>query len=85
MRAAIERWRTTASSAVPIEPAMRWITLMAAVASAAPSRPADWNERVHEAVLAGTRGPRLARLARSSGERAFALLEDGLAGYAVKR
>jgi AcrR family transcriptional regulator len=41
-------------------------------------------ERVHEAVLAGTRGPRLARLARSSGERAFALLEDGLAGYAVK-
>jgi AcrR family transcriptional regulator len=42
-------------------------------------------ESVHAAVLAGTRGPRLARIARSSGERAFAVLEGGLAGYAVKR
>ena len=41
-------------------------------------------EGVHEAVRAGTRGPRLARLARASGERAFAVLERGLADYAVK-
>jgi AcrR family transcriptional regulator len=41
-------------------------------------------ESVHAAVLAGTRGPRLARIARASGERAFAVLEGGLAGYAVK-
>jgi AcrR family transcriptional regulator len=39
---------------------------------------------VHEAVLAGTRGRRLARQARSHGERAFAPLERGLADYAVK-
>ncbi len=42
-------------------------------------------ESVHAAVLAGTRGPRLARIARASGERAFAVLEGGLAAYAVKR
>jgi len=36
-------------------------------------------------VLAGARGPRLARIARASGERAFAVLERGLAAYAVKR
>ena len=42
-------------------------------------------EYVHEAVLAGTRGPRLARQARSAGERAFAPLERGLADYAIKQ
>jgi AcrR family transcriptional regulator len=41
-------------------------------------------EYVHEAVLAGTRGRRLTTAARSRGERAFALLERGLADYAVK-
>jgi AcrR family transcriptional regulator len=41
-------------------------------------------EYVHEAVLAGTRGRSLARQARSACERAFAPLERGLAGYAVK-
>jgi AcrR family transcriptional regulator len=40
---------------------------------------------VHEAVLAGSRGRRLARQARLHGERAFAPLERGLAGYALKR
>jgi hypothetical protein len=39
---------------------------------------------VHDAVLAGTRGRRLARHARASGERAFAMLESGLADYAIK-
>jgi AcrR family transcriptional regulator len=41
-------------------------------------------EYVHEAVLAGTRGRRLTSATRSGGERAFALLERGLADYAVK-
>src|SRR4051794_34183680 len=34
----IERWRTTASSAVPSDPASRWITLIALVACATASR-----------------------------------------------
>src|SRR5205823_13656800 len=35
---AIDRWRTTARSAVPTEPAIRWITLMELVAWATASR-----------------------------------------------
>ena len=41
-------------------------------------------EGVHEAVRAGTRAARLARVARSSGERAFAVLERGLAEYCIR-
>jgi AcrR family transcriptional regulator len=40
--------------------------------------------QVHKAVLAGIRGRRLATEARAHGERAFALLERGLADYAVR-
>jgi AcrR family transcriptional regulator len=40
---------------------------------------------VHEQVLAGRRGSRLAADVRSQGERAFARLERGLAGYGTKR
>ena len=35
-------------------------------------------------ILAGGLTPRLARDTRVRGERALALLEDGLGGYAVK-
>jgi hypothetical protein len=37
-----------------------------------------------ERVIAGERGPRLARDVRAQGERALALLESGLGGYAVR-
>ena len=40
---------------------------------------------VRTAVLAGTRGPSLAKTVRSAARRAFKQLEHGLAGYAVKR
>jgi AcrR family transcriptional regulator len=39
---------------------------------------------VRQQVLAGRRNPRLARDVRAQGERALALLETGLGGYAVK-
>lgn len=38
-------------------------------------------EYVHHEVLAGRRGPSLARDVLTKGKRAFALLEQGLAGY----
>ena len=38
-------------------------------------------EYVRRQVLAGRRGPRLARAVRSQGEQALAVLEHGLAGY----
>jgi AcrR family transcriptional regulator len=41
--------------------------------------------RVRASVLRGTRGPKLAAEARTQTKRAFAQLERGLAGYAVKR
>jgi AcrR family transcriptional regulator len=41
--------------------------------------------RVHEQVLAGRRGPKLAADARSQADRAFARLEQGLADYAVRQ
>ena len=41
--------------------------------------------RVRTSVLRGTRGPALAAEARTQTRRAFARLERGLAGYAVKR
>ena len=40
---------------------------------------------VHESVLRGERGLRLARAVRRQGERAFDRLERGLAGYAVAK
>jgi AcrR family transcriptional regulator len=40
---------------------------------------------VHTSVLAGVRGEKLASGARSQAKRAFARLEQGLDGYAVKR
>lgn len=40
---------------------------------------------VHASVLAGRRGPELAAEVRSKGKRAFARLEQGLAGYGVKK
>ena len=40
---------------------------------------------VHASVLAGVRGQRLASGARSQAKRAFARLEQGLAGYAVRQ
>jgi AcrR family transcriptional regulator len=39
---------------------------------------------VRSSVLAGRRGPRLAAQARSQAMRAFARLESGLAGYAIR-
>jgi AcrR family transcriptional regulator len=38
-----------------------------------------------ERVIAGERSPRLTRDVRAQGERALALLESGLGGYALKR
>lgn len=66
----------TASVAGDVEPAV--------VASALIGAQRALVEYVHDIVLAGVRGRRLARQARTSGERAFAVLEHGLAGYAVK-
>jgi len=40
---------------------------------------------VHASVLAGVRGQRLASGTRSQAKRAFARLEQGLAGYAVRQ
>jgi AcrR family transcriptional regulator len=40
---------------------------------------------VHASVLAGVRGQRLASGARSQAKRAFARLEQGLAGYSVRQ
>jgi hypothetical protein len=40
---------------------------------------------VHGSVLAGIRGRKLASGARVQARRAFARLEEGFAGYAVKR
>jgi AcrR family transcriptional regulator len=40
--------------------------------------------QVRGAVLAGTRGPELAALARTQATRAFDVLERGLGGYAVR-
>jgi AcrR family transcriptional regulator len=40
---------------------------------------------VRASVLAGRRGPPLAKAAKEQGERAFARLERGLADYAIKR
>jgi hypothetical protein len=37
-----------------------------------------------ERVIAGERSPRLARDVRAQGERALAVLEAGLGGYAIK-
>jgi AcrR family transcriptional regulator len=42
-------------------------------------------ERVRASVLAGLRGAELVRDTRAQGKRAFDRLEQGLAGYAVKR
>ena len=39
---------------------------------------------VHERVAAGERGPKLAAATRAQGRRVFALLEQGLAGYAAR-
>jgi AcrR family transcriptional regulator len=39
---------------------------------------------VHARVVAGERGPQLAEAARREGRRAFALLEGGLASYAIR-
>jgi hypothetical protein len=41
-------------------------------------------EHVHARVLSGVRGRKLEADVRSQAERAFARLEEGLAGYAVK-
>jgi hypothetical protein len=40
---------------------------------------------VHERVLAGMRGRKLANDVKAQGERAFAVLERGLGGYGVKQ
>jgi AcrR family transcriptional regulator len=66
----------TASAAGDIEPMVAASALVGAQRALV-----AW---VHEAVLAGTRGRRLARDARSSGERAFDVLERGLADYAIR-
>jgi AcrR family transcriptional regulator len=55
------------------------------VASALMGVQGELKRYVHEQVLAGRRGPRLAADVRSQGERGFARLERGLAGYATKR
>lgn len=51
------------------------------VASALMDVQRELKRYVHEQVLAGRRGSRLAADVRSQGERAFARLERGLAGY----
>ena len=40
---------------------------------------------VHASVRAGDRGPKLATATRAHARKAFALLDSGLAGFAVKR